>query len=281
MWGFIIGIGAAIWDAFQGVADASLAVLWGIVTTIGSALAALGTALWAGVKDVWGFVRPAWDTVIKPLVEDVGKAVWKTLKSLYTDILKPAWAKLNKLVDRLHTWLQTKFAPILCWMYKARAYINHIYDKYIRPIITLIDIAKQVMGMLASLGVAWARQIEQDLSELEQKIEAPFQYVLSKLNEAINAIDRIVDLDGLFQRLTLLRSLVRDAENSLRILHNLRLQDLTPDDRTAAHDAQHGKKVDAAQQDVVDAIVTGGGADGPLTDEMAQIWLTAFQSALS
>ncbi|MGH9411306.1 MAG: hypothetical protein ACRD1V_17870 [Vicinamibacterales bacterium] len=280
MWGLVVGLIGTIWDGISTAAAASVTVLWGIVTTMGATLAALGASLWKVAGDLWGFIRPAWDSVIKPLVDDVGKAVWSTLKSLYTDVLKPAWDKLNSLVTKLHGWLATKFAPILKWLNTARAYIQNIYDKVVKPILAVIDVAKQGLALLGDLGVQWAKQLEADLAQIEADIELPFQYALSKLNEVLGWVNKIVDLDGLFQRLVLLNSLVRDCEGQLRILHNLRLSDLTPGDATASAAAQHGKKLSATQQDVIDAITTGGGADGPLTDEMAQTWLTGLQDAL-
>lgn len=279
MFGLLLGLVSGIWDAFEGGVAAAVAALWGIVTAIGATLAALGVTLWKVIGQVWGFIRPAWDSVIKPLVEDVGKAVWSTLKSLYDDILKPAWEKFNSLVNRLHGWLQTKFAPILKWLTTARAYVQRLYDTFVRPVVDLIDAAKQGLNILASLGVGWAKQLEQDLSELEAKIEAPFDYVMGKLNELINWVNRIVDLDGLFQRLVLLRSLVRDVENQLRILHNTRLSSLSPADVQNNHDAQQGKKYAQMQQDVADAVTTGGGALGPVTDEIALEWVANMKAA--
>ena len=281
MFGLIFGVISTIWDVFTGAAAASLAVLWGIVTAIGTTLSALGLTLWKVIGQVWGFLRPAWDAVVKPLIEDVGKAVWGTLKSLYTDILKPAWLKFNKLVDRLHGWLQRKFQPTLDWLHAARTYVKGIYDKVVRPILDILDVGKQAMNLLAQLGVGWARKVEQFLSELEQRIEAPFQFVLSKLNELINWVNQIIDLDGLFQRLTLLRSLVRDVEGQLRILHNTRLRELSPAEIKTIHDNQHGKKRTDATADVRDYFEDGSGADAAAIDEMTVIWRTYFESAVS
>lgn len=281
MFGLIIGVISGIWDAFQGGVAAAVAALWATVSAIGATLAALGVTLWKVIGQVWGFVRPMWDNVVKPLIDDVGKAVWSTLKSVYSDILKPAWDKFNSLVTRLHGWLQTKFAPILKWLTTARKYVQGIYDTFVKPVVDVIDVAKQALNILAQLGVAWAKQLEQDLSELEAKIEEPFNYVEGKLNELINWVNQIVDLDGLFQRVTLLNSLVRDVNNEWRILINSVDGGDVGQKLESYHTAITGTTVDVAQQRAVDAITTGGGDDGPLTDEMAQTWMNYISSAAS
>jgi hypothetical protein len=49
------------------------------------------------------------------------------------------------------------------------------------------------------------------LTQLEQRIEEPFLWIYAKLNEIWNVLDRVMTLDGFFQRLTLLRSMSRYA----------------------------------------------------------------------
>ena len=65
------------------------------------------------------------------------------------------------------------------------------------------------MRILSSLGVAWARKLDAQLGAIEDKIERPFRYVLAKVNEIVNLVNRVITADGLFQRAALIRSLGR------------------------------------------------------------------------
>lgn len=280
MFGFIVAALGAIWDFLTGVAAASVTALWALVTTIASGLKATARVLSLFGQHAWGFLRATWDTVLGPIVDHTIKPVWDLLRRFWDSVIVPAWRKFNELVDRLHTWLTDKFAPILCWLRRAREAIDTVYKDVIRPILTLIDVARAFLKILEQFGVKWAKALDDYLSQLEQRIEQPFLWITAKINELVNWVNRIVDLDGLFQRIVLLRSLVRDAEAQLRILQNLRLRDLTTDDKKRAKDAQHGKRYEQMQRDVVDAIVTGGGADGPLTDEIAIEWKNNIRAAL-
>jgi hypothetical protein len=67
-----------------------------------------------------------------------------------------------------------------------------------------------VARILSSLGLGWARKLDAYLGQLEDKIQRPFQFLLAKINEVINVVNRIVTLDGLIQRVALIRSLARD-----------------------------------------------------------------------
>jgi hypothetical protein len=85
--------------------------------------------------------------------------------------------------------------------------------------------------------VPFAQAIERKLADLESRLLVPIRFALAKVNEAINWINRIVDLDGLFQRLTLIESAVALQRRSLE-----RASRASADGRVSGDNAQAGSR---------------------------------------
>jgi hypothetical protein len=250
-WPFLILVASWIWTGIQVAGRITLQILaysvkllWAFATRIQSALIAVGRTL-----------------------IDVGKQAWRFLRWTYTDVLQPAWRQFWKWFDQLRKWLDKTFGPTLRFLDAVRTHILKFYDKWVRPILDVIGFARQVLGILASLGLEWARELDRKLRWLEEKIDAPFRLVLAKLNEIIGIVNRVVTADGLFQRVALLRSTFRDAnyvvglwwktqyeEPSAETLENYRKQ---PEEKPIAF---HIREFRSA--------ITGSGTD--ITEEIAE-----------
>jgi hypothetical protein len=196
------------------------------------------TALQWSVKALWAFA-----VAVQNVAVSVGKAVvtgfkkaWDFMRLTYDHVLKPAWQKFWKFVDWAHDTLKRVFGPILSFLDRIRKWVLDFYNEYVRPILDLIGFARRVLRILATLGIDWAKALDRKLADLEAKIQAPFTFVLGKLNEITNFINRIVTLDGLFQRLALIRSLERDVLYVTRIWHNSQSNPLTDEQRRTAVD---------------------------------------------
>jgi hypothetical protein len=99
-----------------------------------------------------------------------------------------------------------------------RTWILKAYDKWLRPIFATIDVTRAILRLLADFHVPFAQSIERKLADLESRLMVPIRFALAKINEAINWINRIVDLDGLFQRLTLIESAWRYSGDMWNVL---------------------------------------------------------------
>lgn len=145
----------------------------------------------------WGFF----------LAGKIFKDVVSVFRTLWTGILRPAfdgvWSFVRGVSTRLDRWL----SPVVKLIRRIREEVLAVYEKFVRPVLDGIDVARRVLRMFAELGADWARELERKLAEIQERIEEPFRIVLGKLNEALGWINRIVTLDGLLQRLTLFRSL--------------------------------------------------------------------------
>jgi len=202
--GFLILVGSLIWKGLEVAGRVTLEVLkWMVinlslvVTKIGNGLKALGVDLLAGFRKAWDF-----------------------LKITYEHVLKPAWEKFWRWFDKLRKWLDDTFGPLLQHLRDLRDALLKFWKDYVRPWLDLIDVTRRALRVLNSLGLKWAGALDAKLGEIEEAIERPFRALLAKINEVIDIVNRVITLDGLLQRVALIRSLARDYNFAWRAIAN-------------------------------------------------------------
>lgn len=117
--------------------------------------------------------------------------------------LKWAGDKLRKLEQ----YLKTKFGPILHYLKVLKDHINDIYKRFVKPIIDTIEYFRQLNRVLHVFHVHIFDKLDQTLQQIERRIEEPFIWIQAHITELMNLVDRVMTADGLFQRLTLIRSM--------------------------------------------------------------------------
>jgi len=132
-----------------------------------------------------GLLRRLWDVVIIGFIHHVDTAVRK-----------------------LHDWLKKTIGPILRALYKIRAQLLKLYDKWLRPIFDTIDVIRHVLSVLSFLHLDFARKADEKLSELEARLRRIILVPLQKLNQVIDQVTLVIDEFGFYQRYTLVRSMV-------------------------------------------------------------------------
>lgn len=136
-------------------------------------------------------------------------SVWAMFRKLWARVLLPMLQRLDRYITRIFTWLRDTFGPIIDALVWLRRKILEFYDRWFRPILDTIDAIRGVLRIFSFFGLDWARRLDAALAEIQDRINQAFTVVMSRLNEVIDWVDRIVTLDGLLQRVTLLRSLLR------------------------------------------------------------------------
>jgi hypothetical protein len=190
-WGIFFAILTGIWNAFKTGAEITAEVVYqafkwlksrvfDLGRLFGSSLAFLGNGVKNLAGAIAGFVRDA-----------VGPA----LKQLYD------WAKQGIGL------FQKGISKIIGWVQKVRGWIVGIYNTFLRPITDAIDKIRRALDILASLGLDAAGDLSRRLSDVERKIQQPFLDLLSKVNEVIGVLNKVMTANGLFQKLTLFGSL--------------------------------------------------------------------------
>lgn len=213
----------------------------------GSFLGALGTIAGAIAGFLRGFfaitakelirlityLKDALVEVSKQLLTAVvraGHALWKALRSIgilaYQGIKRGLLWTARKLAQ-LEAFLKAKFKPILDWLAKVKLHLREFWNRFIRPILDVIDFIRQVNRVLQIFHIGVLQKLDSTLAQIEQKIEGPFLFVWQHITEVENWINRIVTLDGLFQRLTLIRSLASYAPDWINGFWNSQLNPAT------------------------------------------------------
>lgn len=146
--------------------------------------------------------------------------VWALLRRFWTDILRPVLLKIGKLIEAVKSFLERLFKPIIDIITKVRGWLQNIYKNVLRPILDIIDAFRLFLRGLGALGVDWAKELDRKLGELEDQITAPLLTAIRYLNQLASLIDRIMTLDGLFQKLIWIQSLAGYRKPTINFLWN-------------------------------------------------------------
>lgn len=132
--------------------------------------------------------------------------VWDAFTKFYAAVLKPFVEWASRSIVKLHAWLKDTLSPVLKFLNQVRDDILRIYQRWLRPILDTIDVLRQTVRVLELFHVPFAQKLDDALAALERRLLQPIRLALEKVNELANWVNRIVDLNGLFQRLTLIES---------------------------------------------------------------------------
>lgn len=203
-------IGVALgWLADKAVTIAT--VLWHVAVFVGKALWDVAVQIARVFKALYGFLGKFWNSILKPLV----KWVWQTYQ-------------------RLRKWLEDTLGPVLKFLYTVRCELLKFYDKWLRPVLETITVIRRTLQLLAALRIEWARDLDRKLADLEDRLLAPVQFLLRKVNQVIDVVNRVVTLDGLLQRVVLLQSIARDIVGVANTWHQAFSRPVTAGEREAA-----------------------------------------------
>lgn len=254
--GFLILLVSLVWKGVEVAGKLTLAavaysvkLLWLFATKVGNGLTELGHGVLAGLRGAWKFFE------------------WT-----YEKVLKPAWLKFWRWFDKFRRWLDETIGPVLRWLRELRDTLLDFWKTYVRPWLDLIDVTRRVLRVLSSLGFRWARALDDRLGAIESAIERPFRLVLGKINEVINIVNRVVTLDGLVQRVALVRSLERDYIYAWRAAVNPWSKPLPAEDQKRRDAGRTTKGLPEVTADTIAYMQDRSGPSAPLLEEMTVIW---------
>lgn len=226
------------------------------------------------VQALWAFARAVANAgiAVGKAVIQLGKGAWDFFVLTYENVIKPLALQVKKFVDWAVKWSHKVFDPIFQFLDRVRGWVLRVYSDYVRPVLDIIDVTRRMLRVLASLGFDWARTLEQKLAQLEEKIQLPFTFILAKINEIVNLVNRIATVDGLLQRLALIRSFERDIRYAARAIHNWRSAPFSQADSDALKASVKTLTVQQAEAQAHMHIMGTGGRRANLINEMVQHW---------
>lgn len=243
--------------------------------------------IWQVILSLIGFLNQVLNAIVDQLIAvaktvaqgivQLGRffvRVWALLRRFWTDILRPMLVKVGKLIEALKHFLERIFKPIIDVITKVRGWLQKIYKDVLRPILDIIDAFRLFLRGLGALGVDWAKELDRKLGELEDQITAPLLTAIRYLNQLASLIDRIMTLDGLFQKLIWIQSLAGYRKPTINFLWN---SHSTPiGDRADVKAKYKAPSKDVTTSDLQEYLEFRGGAMHEKYSELAQqmrIWL--------
>ena len=221
-------------------------MIYQVLKLVGSALVDFGGAVGGVFVKVWGYLDAFYGRVLKPFVS------W-------------AWTQ----VQRVHNWAVKTFGPLIKHLELLREWILRTYDKWLKPIFETITALRGILRVLEVFHVPFADAIDRKLADLEARLLVPIRFALTKINELINWVDRIVTFDGLFQRLTLVASLLRYDRDLWKAWWS-GLHKTERDKPTTPGNWPEGTTPKDYASSVAAYMTTGGGPDSAVLHEYAQ-----------
>ncbi len=254
-WQFIIAIASAIWKGLEVAGKVALHIL-----------------TWS-VQQLWVFAGTIYNAVkrVGSAFAIVGRKVWNFLEATYDHVLKPAWTKFWHWFDRFRRWLEDVARPIFRFLRTVHDVLLGFYTRFIRPILDFLDLTRGVLRTLGSFGLQWARTLDRELADLEDKIDRPFRTLLAKVNEIINLVNRVVTADGLFQRIALMRSIARDYNQVWTVLRQSYSHPLTDADVTETRKRAASRTMAQVRADAAAALTTGEGRHRAVIEELVRV----------
>jgi hypothetical protein len=202
--------------------------------------------------------------------------VWSLLCRFWTDVLKPLLVKVAKLIDQFRKWLEHIFKPLIDFVTKIRTWLQRIYKDVLRPILDIIDAFRLFLRGLGALGVDWAKELDQQLGRLEQKLTAPLLLAIKTVNEILGVLDRIMTLDGIFTKLIWLQSLAGYRKPTFNFLWNSQSTPLSSTDLSGVKTKHKAPSKDETAADLRELLETKSGNMDTRASELAdqmRIWL--------
>jgi hypothetical protein len=133
--------------------------------------------------------------------------IWDGLKIVWSDVLKPALVWIDDHLKRLQSWLKDTFQPVFDFLKEVRCRLETFYKTFVRPVTDTIEFIRQVNRVLLVFHIDVLQKLDRVLQQIEQRIDEPFLWVETKLNEIANFVNSIVTVNGLFERIRLVKSL--------------------------------------------------------------------------
>lgn len=202
----------------EGYLSAVLSFIFQVVLFIWNVLVYVAQYIWSALNFVGNFFYQ--------LAQDIKKAfgwIWNT-------VIKSVLTKIVDVIVKVRTWLNKIFGPLVRWLLKVRKWIDWAFNKYVKPVLVLIQHIRQVLTIFRLLGFKWAARLDALLAKIQQDIVKAYTLLRSELNKVITYLDLIVDPGAILRRNPLFAALIRSAAE----LRNLELQvvtrPLTPDE---------------------------------------------------
>ena len=130
------------------------------------------------------------------------------------------WLEMKNWYSRFKKWRDWYRDHVLAPFKQQQQAIAKIRDRFIKPVILLIDHVRQLSQVIGIFNKKLAAKLDFQFLKVESYLLKPFNDALNRIGGLGRAIQGFITPLGYFDRGTLLNSLWRDAGLVTEILHN-------------------------------------------------------------
>lgn len=174
------------------------------------------------------------------------RALGKLLRPIYEKVLRPFLRILRVVFNKIQIILFSVLRPALLAIQCVNQALDFFYRNVMRPIQQIFFVLRSWLRVLRIFAPKLARRLDRRLARVEQKIFGGFFRIRGLVNQVATFINRLVTFDGLLQRNTLWRSILRDLDLLYAIFFGGKLTGLSLDEHRRLSDLLFRDQLDDA-----------------------------------
>jgi len=177
----------------------------------------LSSGLYTVISDIWSQINPALGDVEQGVqntwswITGFFRAFWNWLQNAVHWILHTLLPAFQAWINKLRQRLQVLLKPIIDWVKWEKAWLDLLYNTYLKPLMNLIQRLRSILVIFRLMHLKFATTLDQYLSDLESRINAAFLAARTDIQQLGNWVNYIIDPTGLFQVYPFLMSALTSA----------------------------------------------------------------------
>lgn len=205
--------GVTLADVASRISGALATAAAAIATAVDSALA---TAI-KGIQHALNVLGNELASVFH-LLSRLAGYILQMLKGLLLGVIHGLVAAVEAIGKMLKDVFANGIMPALQALQKARDWLIKIYERFLRPLLIVLQDLRKVLAILRAFHVGFATKLDNVLADIQSKISTPLLYLLQFTNAVANYINLILDARLFLQRPLFLASLNAYKGSSLNLL---------------------------------------------------------------
>lgn len=173
----------------------------------------------------------------------------------------------RRVWDRLKDWV----LPIVKFLKRVRELLDFIFEKFVRPILMLIQHIRQFLLLLRLLHIKWAEDLDRVLRQVQAEIAKPFEIVRKQLNGVLDVLELVLHPGGWLSVGPLFGAIWRDIGLIARMMNMARRDGVKDGDpATVRHYSSFLSRSDVQARALLNARGEFDSYDRTLHDQVVQ-----------
>lgn len=151
---------------------------------------------------------------------EAARAIWAAIQWMWLHIIQPAFIAIREWIADAARFLKDVFGPLLEIVRDVISWVDLIYNKVLRPILSAMEIVSLILRGLGLLGVDWAKRADAWLYKLRVEIWRAFETVRRYLTDVRSILTLLLDPRGFIARAPFLWSVYAYGRSVWGVLVN-------------------------------------------------------------